>query len=91
MTIYDDYVRTDLHSSARDFDSDTTECAFRLARLITDEHSDGLGLDDYDTCDTEASDIGICGEEDDSLYVELGEDAIHDRAAAVMAAKGGAA
>jgi hypothetical protein len=74
MTSYDACFRTGLHSTTREFDPDTTEYAFRLARRITDEHSDSLGLDDY---------------EDDPLYVELGDDAIRERAAAVDAAKGG--
>jgi hypothetical protein len=79
-TIYDTYF----------FDADITECAVRLAQHIADEHSDGLGLDDDDACEIVASDFGSYGDEDDSLYVELGEDTLRDRAA-VANAKGGAA
>jgi hypothetical protein len=66
MNTYDTCFRTGLHSPMREFDPDTTEYAFRLAQQITDEHSDGLGLDDYD---------------DGSLYVEPGEDTLRERAA----------
>jgi hypothetical protein len=75
MNINDACFRTGLHSPIRELDIDTTEYAFRLAQRVTDEHSDGLGLDDY---------------EDDCLYVELSEDAIRERAAAAQA-NGGAA
>jgi hypothetical protein len=81
MNIYDACFRTSLRSPMRELDTDTTENASRLARLITDEHSDGLGLDDYEACDTETGDIGTYGEDEDSLYVELGDDAIRERAA----------
>jgi hypothetical protein len=90
MNSYDTCFRTSLHSPMREFDPDTTEYAFRLARQLTDEHSDSLGLDDYEACDTQIGDIGTRGEDDDSLYVEFGEDTIRDRAATLMAAKGGA-
>jgi hypothetical protein len=74
MNIHDACFRAGLHLPMPEFDPDTTEYAFRLAQQVTDEHSDSLGLDDY---------------EDDSLYVELGDDAIRERAAAVSAATGG--
>ena len=74
MTSYDTCFRTGLHSPMREFDLDTTEYAFRLAQQITEDHSDSLGLDDY---------------EDDPLYVEFGDDTIRDRAAAEVT-RGGA-
>lgn len=86
MNSHDVYFRTGLHSSMQDLDTDATEYASRLAQHIADEHTDGLGLDDYD-----ASNVGTYGDEDeDCLYVELGEDAIRDHAAAVNAAREGA-
>jgi hypothetical protein len=74
MNIHDAHFPADLHSTTQEFDPDTTEYAFWLARRIADDHSDSLGLDDY---------------EDDALYVEFGGDTIRDRAAAEVT-KGGA-
>jgi uncharacterized protein YozE (UPF0346 family) len=74
MNITDTSFHTGLHSPMRAFDPGTTEYASRLAQQITDEHSNGLGLDDY---------------EGDSLYVELGDDTIRELAAAAITARGG--
>jgi hypothetical protein len=91
MNTYDVYFRTNLRSPTQEFNADATKYAFRLAPYIADELSDSLGLDDDDACDAVIDDIATCGEDDGCLYVELGEDAIHERAVAVNAAKGGAA
>jgi hypothetical protein len=91
MNIYDACFRTNLRSPTQEFDADATEYASRLAQYIADEHSDSLGLDDDDACNALIDDIATCGEDDGCLYVELGKDAIRERAIAVDAAKGGAA
>jgi hypothetical protein len=87
MNIYDVYVRTGLHSPT--FDNDATEYAFRLARHIADEHSDSLGLDDYDPCDGVIGDTETCDRNDRSVSLAI-DDAIREYDAAANTGNGGA-
>jgi hypothetical protein len=60
MNAYDFYFPTKLQRDVREFDGDTPENAFELARRMADEHSDSLGLDDdYEDCDAEIGGLPV--------------------------------